>query len=158
MVILRIWLPSRKIPGSKGFSSIDVDSPSGSTYMSVRPVDPGKDRLLKTPTATLADDIEAEGGDTPHLWRFRNLDEARMMRVWDQFKGLGAAKWKNDATENCFHFCDMVLAAGQGVDVEAFSGASLTNRAKGALHLATLAFSHTTLAARAEDYLKVRHC
>ena len=35
-------LPSRKTPVSKGFSSIDVDSPSGSTYMSVRPVDPKK--------------------------------------------------------------------------------------------------------------------
>lgn len=158
MVILRIWRPTHKKPGSAGFSSLDVDGPPGSTYMSVRPVDPKDDRMLKTPTATLADDIEAEGGDTPHLWRFRYLDEARMMRVWDQFKGLAAARWKSDATENCFHFCDMVLAAGQGVDVEAFSGASLRNRAKGALHLSTLAFTHGLLAAHAEDYLKVRHC
>ena len=80
MVILRIWLPSRKTPRSKGFSSIDVDSPSGSTYMSVRPVDPKEDRLLKTPTATLADDIEAEGGDEEDIRDARELvAEARVV-------------------------------------------------------------------------------
>ena len=91
-------------PRSKGFSSIDVDSPSGSTYMSVRPVDPKEDRLLKTPTATLADDIEAEGGDTPHLWRFRNLDEARMMRIWDQFRGLAPPSGRTMPRRTVFTF------------------------------------------------------
>lgn len=159
MVTLRIWQPSHKQPGSRGYCSLTLDAACGVAYVSVRPAptDAPGERGGGRSFATLADDIAAEGGDTPHQWRFRNLDEARMLRVWDQFKGLAAAHSTSGHRDNCFHFCDMLLAAGQGVDVEAFSGAALRNRAQGALHLATLAVTHATLAAHAEDYLKVRH-
>ncbi len=157
MVTLRIWHPSRTNGHGPGFASLNILSPSGASYLSVRVFKPGEKRPIGSKTATLADDIKAEGGDTPHIWSFTNLDEGRMMRVWDQLKGLVAAQWKSDTTENSFHFCDMLLAAGQGYVVEAISPDSLSDRAKGALHLATLATTYSALTANAENYLKVKH-
>ena len=121
--------------------------------MSVRPVKAGDTQ----PTATLADDIEAAGADTVYTWRYTRLDEARMLRFWNQCRGFAAAHWgkPTGSHNNCFRFCDIVLAAGQGVAVEPVSPLSLTARARAAQRAATLASNYSVLSANADGYLKV---
>lgn len=155
MVILRIWPPSPVHGTSIGFASLEVSG----TYMSVRPLKPETLLTRRSQNATLADDVKGEAVDTPPTWVFTRLNEARMMRTWEQFKGDVATDWNGDAVarNNCFRFSDMVLAAGRGVAVDSISGESLTARAEAALALATLSTDHAGLSGRAEHYLKVEH-
>ena len=127
--------------------------------MSVRPLKPEDLRSRRSKTATLEDDIEGDALDTPPTWVFTRLNEARMMRTWEYFKGDVATDWNGKAVarNNCFRFCDMVLAAGRGVAIESLSGESLTRRAQAALELATLSTDDVGLSGRAEHYLKVEH-
>ena len=109
-------------------------------------------------TATLEDDVEAEGVMLPPMWVYTRLNEAVMVRVWDQYKGDVATDWngKNSYQNNCFRFCDMVMAAGQGHAIDTKSHESLSRRAAGSLQMATLATSDAALSERAEHYLKVQ--
>lgn len=155
MVILRIWPPPPSNRESIGFASLEVSG----AYMSVRPLKPEDLRSRRSKTATLEDDIEGDALDTPPTWVFTRLNEARMMRTWEYFKGDVATDWNGKAVarNNCFRFCDMVLAAGRGVAIESLSGESLTRRAQAALELATLSTDDVGLSGRAEHYLKVEH-
>ena len=159
MVILRIWLPSRTVGQEIGYSSIAVNSPWGDAYASVRAVkrDPRHPELV---TANLVDDMKVAGGDTRHRWQFRRLDESRVLRMWDQFKGDIANQWNEKPgarNEHCFHICHRILLAGQGFETDDASPASLTHRAKSEQVLAMLARTHSTLAAQADGYLKIDH-
>ena len=153
MVILRIWPPLPTQRHSIGFASLEVSD----TYMSVRPLPPLAALSRRSKTATLADEIEGDALDTPPTWVFRRLNEASMVRTWERFKGDVATDWNGHAVarNNCFRFCDMVLAAGRGIAIDSISGESLTKRAQAALELATLSTDDVGLSGRAEHYLKV---
>ena len=155
MVILRIWPPPPSDRHSIGFASLEVSG----TYISVRPVKPEVAFTRRTKTATLADDIEGDALDTPPTWVYTRLNESVMVRTWERFKGDVATDWNGHAVarNNCFRFCDMLLAAGRGVAIELVSGESLRRRAEAALELATLSTNQVGLSGRAEHYLKVEH-
>ena len=84
MVILRIWYPSQANKTHAGSSAITIEGVWGGAHISTRPVTgkglPGAGR--SNATASLHDDVTAEGGDTNHKWRFTRLDECKMLRVW----------------------------------------------------------------------------
>ncbi|MBL8310068.1 MAG: hypothetical protein JNL19_06585 [Burkholderiales bacterium] len=158
MLTLRIWLPSAFDTRKLGFASIEVDGGAGGAYMSVRPIKQEANGQMQPRTARLADDVEAEGADNhPRAWRFERMKEFRVLRLWDQFKGLAVNGFRDDATRNAFHFCDMLLIAGQGIDIDPFSPASFTTHARSAAILSTLATNASILSAHANEYLKVRH-
>ena len=157
MVVLRIWYPARPGGPNPGFSSLYVSSAKRSAYMSVRPVTDNANRGPEATTATLADDVKAEDGDTPYLWTYTKMDEARVLRAWDQFKGPLKLHAKNRKRENCFRVCDMLLAIGRGHEIEPTATGSLTDQAKASTLLAALALNRIALAANAERYLKFEH-
>ena len=158
MLTLRIWLPSPFDTRKIGFASIEVDGGAGGAYMSVRPIKQDHGSHMPPRTAKLADDTEAEGADNvPRAWRFERMKEFRVLRLWDQFKGLAAKGFHDDATRNAFHFCDMLLIAGQDIDIDPFSPASFTTHARSATIMSTLATNASILSAHANEYLKVRH-
>lgn len=159
MVTLRIWLPSPAKGQEIGYCSVSVSSPWGDTYASVRAVQPDI-RFPDLVTANFADDVKAMGADTRHRWMYRRLDESRVLRMWDQFKGNIASLWdeKHSAHNNhCFYICHRLLLAGQGFDTDDASPASFTERAKNEQVLAMLAKSANTLSSYAEVYAKVDH-
>lgn len=157
MVVLRIWYPMRPDGPNPGFASLYVSSAKRSAYMSVRPI---KDKVNRGPeamTATLADDVEAEGRDTPYLWTYTKMDEAKVLRAWDQFKGPLAIHAKNRKRENSFRVCDMLLAIGRGLEIGPTATGSLTEQAKASTLFAALAINRIALASNAERYLKFEH-
>jgi hypothetical protein len=157
MVTLRIWYP-RTIDRLKvGFSSIEIGGPTGAAYMSLRPVKPVGRGSPHARTASLADDVKAEGGDTSHVWLFTRLNEKRMLGLWDQHIGIQLSADAKIASHDCFQFCDKMLAAGRGVVVDALTASSLTERALGARYTQSLATTALDLAARADQYLKLSH-
>ncbi len=160
MVTLRIWYPNRPGSNSPGFSSLYVSSGTRAAYMSTRLIEPdpkaGKGREANT--ATLAEDIKAEGGqDTPYTWSYENMDEARMLRAWDQFKEPMIRHAKNRKMENCFQVCDMLLAIGRGIDIDPDAAGSLTGQAMAPVQRLALSVDRKELAAQAERYLKYEH-
>ena len=159
MVTLRIWLPSRAVGQAIGYCSVAVSSPWGDAYASVRAVQPDV-RFPRRVTANFGDDVKATGADTRHRWMFRRLDESRVLRMWDQFKGDIASQWDEKPAahnDHCFHICHRLLLAGQGFDTDDASPASFTQRAKNEQLLAMLAKSHNALASYADAYAKVEH-
>lgn len=158
MVTLRIWYPSRHNGFGPGSSSLAINSVWGRAYISTRPVKSGDTRRrMDTPTATLNDDIEAEGEDARNIWIYQRLDEGRMLRLWSGLQSGVPAIWKQNEPSASFHMCDMILAAGRGYDVEETPLSSATGRARGTTELATLASSYLQMAAHAEHYMKVEH-
>lgn len=158
MVTLRIWYPRTLDRLKVGFSSIEIGGPTGAAYMSVRPVKhEGKGGSAYVRTASLADDIKGEGGDTEHVWLFTRLNEKRMLGVWDQHIGMRLEQNTLVASHDCFQFCDKMLAAGRGVVVDALTASNLTERALGARYTQSLATTALELAARADQYLKLSH-
>ncbi len=157
MVTLRIWYPTMADRLKTGFSSIEVVGPTGAAYMSLRPVDADAKRFATVRTASLADDVKGEGGETQHVWCFSRLNEKSILRIWDQHIGIRLTPDARIAPYDCFQFCDKMLAAGRGVVVDALSSSSLTERALGALHIQSLASTAFELAARADEYLKLKH-
>lgn len=157
MVTLRIWYP-RTIDRLKvGFSSIEIGGPYGAAYMSLRPVKSDRRGSPHARTASLADDVKAEGGETSHVWLFTRLNEKRMLGLWDQHIGIQLTDDAKIASHDCFQFCDKMLAAGRGVVVDALTASSLTERALGARYTQSLATTALELAARADQYLKLSH-
>ena len=156
MVLLRIWSPLSSKENLTGYSSILLNNPHGSAYMSVRALKVTEGNRVLYRSATLADDIEAAGADTLLTWKFTRLDEARMLRIWDQYRTTVSVEMREvaDAKKKCFSFCDWAIAAGRGFDVNEPSVASFKKRAEGALCKATLANSYAALAGRADHYLK----
>ncbi len=157
MVILRIWYPERADRLHAGYSSIQISGPTGAAYMSLRPVKSDANTTPHGRTASLADDVKAEGAEPQHVWNFSRLDEKRMLVIWDQHIGIHLKADAKLASHDCFQFCDKILLAGQGVVVDALATSSLTDRAHGALRTSTLALTALQLAARADEYLKVKH-
>ncbi len=129
----------------------------GDDYLSTRIVKREAGQIQGNGNATLAEDLEAEGGDTRQIWLFQRLDEVRMLRMWGHLRGNAATNMQKRDAENSFRTMDMVLAAGRGFDVEPNPGATATGRGKGMLALAGVATSGSALASRAEHYLKSEH-
>lgn len=158
MVTLRIWYPSRFNKFGPGSSSITVDGVRGSAYANTRPVKDAGAEARMFRTATLDDDIEAEGGvDTNAVWLFRKLDEARMLRLWSSMQGSVVIDPDSYSPESSFRTSDMLLAAGRGITVEGTLGARYRDRARGDIALAQAASNCGELAARADRYLHFEH-
>jgi hypothetical protein len=157
MVTLRIWYPSRANGFGPGSCSLAIAGEWGAGYISTRPVKHDPTRPRDTATATLIDDLQAEGGETRHMWLFHRLDENRMLRLWNTLQSGVPATWKTANSEASFHMCDMILATGRGIDVEEDPGVSFDARATGTIELATLANSGAEMAAHASHYLKIEH-
>jgi len=157
MVVLRIWYPLRPDGPNPGFASLYVSSAKRAAYMSVRPVKDTANRGPEAMTATLADDVKAEGRDTPYLWTYTRMDEARILRAWDQFKGPLALHSKTRKRENSFRVCDMLLAIGRGHEIEPTATGTLTDQAEAPIRFAALAINRIALSANAERYLKFEH-
>lgn len=132
-----------------------IDGVWGSNYLSTRVVKRKPGVIHHSGNATLADDLEAEGGDTDERWIFRHLDEVRMLRMWGALRGNAASNLQKNAAEASFRTTDMVLAAGRGHNVEPNPAATFASRAKASLVLAGAANSGGALSARAEHYQKV---
>lgn len=134
-----------------------IDGVRGSAYASTRPVEQetGEARMMRT--ATLDDDIDAEGTDTQVVWLFRRLDEGRMLRLWSKMEAniVNAKELYSPTTS--FRTSDMLLAAGRGIMVEADLGASFAERARGDTVLVNLADSCAELATLADNYLQIEH-
>ena len=160
MVTLRIWHPTRLLAHSRGSSAITVDGVWGAAHMSTRPLEGGplNPRRKESPNTTLAEDIEAEGADTQHIWLFRRMDESRMLRMWSTLKDAVAlvsrAKYE-DATG--FQSSDLIMAAGRGLDVETYPVATATRRAEAMTFMATAAANSRQLQSRADHYAQVEH-
>jgi hypothetical protein len=159
MVVLRIWYPLRPDGPNPGFASLYVSSAKRAAYMSVRPVKDSTNRGPEAMTATLADDVKAEGRDTPYLWTYTRMDEARILRAWDQFKGPLALHSKTRKRENSFRVCDMLLAIGRGYQADGglHRAGTLTDQAEAPIRFAGLALNRIALSANAERYLKFEH-
>lgn len=157
MVTLRIWYPSLANKFGPGSSSVLIHGVEGGAYVSTRPVKQGSGQARRTRTATLADDLEAEGGDTLFTWLFRHLDEGRMLRLWSSMQGNLTTDAETYAPETSFRTSDMILAAGRGIDVEDNSSSAFAARARGRKTVATLAPSCGALGTRADNYLEVEH-
>lgn len=134
-----------------------VDGVWGTDYLSTRIIKPKAGTVHHSGNATLADDLEAEGGDTVNKWIFRHLDEVRMVRMWGTLRGNAASNMQKTPAETSFRTTDMVLAAGRGFDVEPNSAASFKSRAKAMLALSGVAATGSALRSRAEHYLKAEH-
>ena len=156
MVILRIWSPLSSKENVTGYASIFLRHPQGSAYMSLRAVRVKENGKEIVRSATLADDIEAAGTETSLVWKFTRLNEPRMLRIWEQYQTTTTLEMREvaEAKKKCFSFCDWVLAAGRGYEVESPSAAPLKKRAEGALLMATIANTHGALANRADQYMK----
>ena len=155
MVILRVWTPLSSKEKPTGYASIALSNVQGGAYMSVRAVkatDHGREIVR---SATLGDDVDAAGAEAVLTWKFTRLNEARMLRIWDQYRTATSVEMREfaDARTRCFLFCDWALAAGRGYEVDEPSAAPLRRRAQGALIMSTLANSHSALASRADHYL-----
>ena len=157
MVILRIWTASAANKYGPGSSSLLIDGVWGTDYLSTRIVKPQPGTVHHSGNATLADDLEAEGGDTTNKWIFRRLDEARMVRMWSTLRGNVASNIQKKPSETSFRITDMVLAAGRGIEVEPNSAAGFERRAKAMLVLSGVATTGSALRSRAEHYLKAEH-
>jgi hypothetical protein len=157
MVTLRIWYPSRFNKFSAGSSSITIDGVRGAAYASTRPVGKEKLEARMFRTATLDDDIEAEGTDTQAVWLFRNLDEGRMLRLWSAMMGTVVNDADLYSPDTSFRTSDMLLAAGRGIAVDDATGTSYTQRAQGDTVMVNLAASCGALSIRADRYLKFEH-
>lgn len=130
----------------------------GEDYLSTRVIKRAPGTIHGTGNATLAEDMEAEGGDTRSIWIFRRLDEQRMLSLWGGLRGNAADNaHQQNPGEMSFRTSDMVLCAGRGYELDGDPAASFSDRAKGSLILAGVASSGGALASRAEHYIKVEH-
>ena len=160
MVILRIWHPSKTDETYAGASALTIEGVWGGAHISTRPVVgkvlPGGGRSYAT--ASLLDDVTAEGGDTHHKWRFTGMDECKMLRVWfglrKNFATPGTRKYQPSVS---FRTSDMILAAGRGIEVESNSVASFSKRAHGVAVGEAVATNFAQLHGRAEYYSMVEH-
>lgn len=160
MVILRIWHPSQADKAHAGSSAITIAGVWGSAHISTRPVtgkvSAGAGRSYAT--ATLLDDVTAEGGDTHHKWRFTRMDECKMLRVWfglrKNFTTLGTRKYDPSVS---FRTSDLILAAGRGIEVESSSTASFSKQAHAVAVGEAVATNFSQLHGRAEYYSMVEH-
>ena len=160
MVILRIWYPSQANKTHAGSSAITIEGVWGGAHISTRPVTgkglPGAGR--SNATASLHDDVTAEGGDTKHKWRFTRLDECKMLRVWLELrKSFVVPGDRTYQPSVSFRTSDLILAAGRGIDVESNSVASFSKRAHGVAASEAVATDFTQLHGRAEYYAQVEH-
>lgn len=125
--------------------------------MSLRAIRVKENGMEIVRSATFHDDIEAAGTETTLAWKFTRLNEARMLRIWEQYQTTTTLEMREfaEARKKCFSFCDWALAAGRGYEVESPSAAPLKKRAEGAVLMATIANTHGALAGRADHYMKV---
>ncbi len=164
MVTLRIWQPSAQQKLKVGASSLSIVGVWGSAYVSTRPFDPAAAFQRKSvaqggePTATLQDDLDAEGRETTDIWHFKRMDEARMLRLWGALRERVATVpiGLYDPTSS-FRVSDLILTAGRGIAVEAEPVAGLADRARGQAAAEAVATTFVQLQVRADYYAKVEH-
>lgn len=164
MVTLRIWHPSNLQKFKHGASSLSIVGVWGSAYVSTRPFDPAAAYTRKpvakggAVTATLQDDINAEGGETTDIWHFNRMDESRMLRLWGSMtERVGTVPVTLYDPRSSFRVCDLILAAGRGIAVEAQPTAGLADRAFGQSVADAGATSFVQLQVRADYYAEVEH-
>lgn len=161
MVILRIWHPSSQGNNTHtGSSALTIEGVWGNAHISTRPPAANLARGARRSfaTATLHDDVAAEGGDTDHRWRFTRMDECKMLRVWfglrQNFATPGSRKYQPSTS---FRTSDLILAAGRGIEVESSSSASFSEQAHGVAVAEAVAGDAVQLHGRAEHYAQVEH-
>lgn len=164
MVTLRIWHPSNLQKFKHGASSLSIVGVWGSAYVSTRPFDPAAAYTRKPVsqggdvTATLQDDINAEGRETTDIWHFNRMDEARMLRLWGSMtERVGTVPIRLYDPTSSFRVSDLILAAGRGIAVEAQPTAGFADRARGQAVADAAATSFVQLQIRADYYAEVEH-
>lgn len=158
MVTLRIWLPSQYNATGKGASAITIAGLWGSAHCSTRPLKAKVAGQGPSQTATLAIDMEAEGPLQPLVWRYRRMDESRMLRLWGSLKEqIHTMHGGTYEASTSFRTSDLILAAGRGVDIEANPVASFSARARGIAFAKAVATNCFQLQQRADYYMQVAH-
>jgi hypothetical protein len=158
MVILRIWLPSQYNTTGKGASAVTITGLWGSAHCSTRPQMAKTIGQGPTQTASLADDMAGEGPLQPLVWRYRRMDESRMLRLWSTMKAqIHTMHGGSYEPSTSFRTSDLILAAGRGIDIEANPVASFSARARGMAFAKAVATNCYQLQQRADYYMQVAH-